>query len=126
MERQAIINDRKCNGILVISEDERLTVISIPQAETSFKTKTVTIYGFLGTSCSNTVPVQLNQDILKDVLVLAETPAVPFVGNLPTPDLISRTETSAITIHDDSVLTKVPTCIPLFGNHAIIQGRIEN
>lgn len=30
MERQAIINDRKCNGILVISEDERLTVISIP------------------------------------------------------------------------------------------------
>ena len=126
MERQAIINDRKCNGILVFSDDERLTVISIPQAEASFRTKTVTIYGFLGTSCSNTVPVQLNQDILKDVLVLAEEPAEPYVGNLPTPDLVSRTETSDLTIHDNSVLTRVPTCIPLFGNHAITQGRLSN
>ena len=112
--------------ILIISKNKYLIVISIPQTEVSFKTKIVTIYSFLGISCSNTLLVQPNQDILKDVLVLVEKPVVSYNRNLPTPDLSSRTERADITIYDSSILTRVSAYVPLFKNHDITQRRIDN
>jgi len=87
LECQTIINDKKCNGILLITKEKKLTIINIPQAHTSFKMKSVEIYGFLDTSCSNTIPVQLNHDVLKDVLVLAEEPDDPCAGSLVAPNI---------------------------------------
>ena len=64
--------------------------------------------------------------MLKDILFLAEQLSVPCAESLPVPNLATYTEESPITICNDSILTHNLTCIPLFSNNNITQGRLDN
>ena len=122
---QVIINDKNCHGVMVVSHEFKIAIVSLPQFKMEQASDKKCLPGLLGSTCSMTSPVSLTGDFSRDTLtttiVVIDTPTLHKI-----PDMSERTETNPIIIPEDHVLSKMMVIIPIFGDIDVAQGSISD
>jgi len=122
LRRHIILNDKNVIGALFIGSDGRYHVISLPHVGMDGH-----IYGTMGTSPTQYVPIKLPEDGLKDIITLVECDdaedLAPFKSE---PINVDENETAPFTVNKRYRLIRVPKIIPLAGYHRIDGGSLDD
>ena len=69
-DHQVILDDPRTHGVLVVSPNYNITVVSLPEFRIDMTTGLKRLVGLLGNDCSFATPVALSGNFAKNILTL--------------------------------------------------------
>ena len=115
---QIFLNNLKVYSILFVTDNYKVTVLSLPHFMLNFSIKNKTLHDLLGKKVSIIMSISLAKDFKRDSLTLVVTNNT--LDLLITPNPTSCTEDKNLAVSKGYYLVQLPHILPLYSNIKVL------